>query len=135
VTVEKKPRKKSLRVTTVLAPNALFLTDGRTIVLLGVEPWPEGEGPTGMRRQACGHLQKMIGREAIVLSNDDGPLDDKSSSPAYVHLANKKFINVRMIAEGYARADRSCDYRHRKRFEAYEAEARAERRGLWGMKE
>lgn len=80
---------------------------------------------------ACDHLEKMVRGQRIILTNDDGPLDHKSSGPAYVHLANRKFINARMIAEGYARADRGRAYRHRKRFEQYEAEARAARRGLW----
>jgi len=131
VTVETPPKSPSPRMKSVLGPSELELTDGRTIRLLGVEPWPESGSSPDVRERAVHHLHRMIRGNSLALSDDNGPLNNGATGPAYVHLANKKFVNARMISEGFARADQSRDYRHRKRFEAYEDEARAARRGFW----
>jgi endonuclease YncB( thermonuclease family) len=73
----------------------------------------------------------MIRGNGLTLSDDRRPLADGATGPAYVHLTNRQFVNARMIRDGFARADRSRTYRHRQRFEAYEAEARLAKRGLW----
>ncbi|MBM3336007.1 thermonuclease family protein, partial [Candidatus Sumerlaeota bacterium] len=138
-TVEKKAGKRTLRLAEVLSPNQVKLTDGRTITLLGVEPWPSGKGGEDATERACEHLDQIARGNALVLSDDGGPLENGAtarlsspkSGPAYVYLANKKFVNARMIRDGYARADRSRNYRHRTRFEQYETEARTAPRGLW----
>jgi site-specific DNA-methyltransferase (adenine-specific) len=136
VTLEPVAKEQRPRVKFAGSDASLDLSDGRNIRLLGVEPWAADEGPADAGDRAAVHLLEMVGHgSGLTLSDDNGPLPDGHVGPAYVHLSNKKFVNARMICDGFARADRSRAYRHRKRFEAYEAEARAERRGLWGMKE
>ncbi|MCX8035495.1 MAG: DNA methyltransferase [Candidatus Sumerlaeia bacterium] len=131
VTVKQQFPKKKAQLKTVLSPAELLLRDGRTITLLGVAPWPSVESKSRAQELAIEHLERMVRSSGLELSNDHGPLADGASGPAYVHLSNKKFLNARMIRDGYARADRSHPYRHRKRFEQYEAEAREKRKGLW----
>jgi len=117
---------KLVRVAEVLGPDRLKLDDGRAIVLLGVAPM----GPDGSEAdlRAREHLRRMVGRARIVLTADESVRDGEAF---YVHLANRKFVNGRMIRDGFALADRGRDYRHRGRFESYEEEARRARRGLW----
>jgi site-specific DNA-methyltransferase (adenine-specific) len=135
VTLQPLSKKELPRMRFACDDCSLTVTGGREIKLLGVEPWPSTEAPADGRDRASTHLWKMVGPgSGLTLSDDNGPLPEGSEAPAYVHLSNKKFINARMIRDGFARADRSCTYRHRKRFEQYEAEAREAGRGLWGMK-
>ena len=127
------PKPKPIRVKEVLAPNKLLLTDGRTITLLGVEPWPEADGNSRAREMACEHLSKMIRRSRLMLSSDSCTLESIGDEAVYVHLSNQKFVNARMIREGYARAARDPAYRHRRRFVGYESTARDAGAGLWAV--
>ncbi len=131
ITVKQQHERKTVQLKTALSPTELLLRDGRTVTLLGVAPWPSAELDSRAQDIAVEHLERMIRSSGLTLSNDAGPLADSASGPAYVHLSNKKFVNARMIRDGYARADRAQDYRRRARFEKYEDEAREQQRGLW----
>lgn len=54
---------------------------------------------------------------------------------AFVYSADGKLLNQEMIAQGWARAYRSFDYRHKSDFLRAESEARLARRGLWAKGE
>ena len=132
VTLDRVAKEKRPRMSSACSDASLGLSDGRSIRLLGVEPWPAVAEPANAGDLAAQHLLEMVGHgSGLFLSDDSGPLGDRAAGPAYVHLANKKFVNARMIRDGFARADRRRTYRHRARFEQYEAEARLAKRGLW----
>lgn len=50
---------------------------------------------------------------------------------AFVYLADGRLLNLELIAQGWARAYRSFDYRHKRDFLEAEKQARQARRGLW----
>ncbi|MFH2126030.1 MAG: thermonuclease family protein [Pseudomonadota bacterium] len=54
---------------------------------------------------------------------------------AFVYSAGGKLLNQEMIAQGWARAYRSFDYRHKSDFLRAESEAHLARRGLWAKGE
>jgi len=54
---------------------------------------------------------------------------------AFVYLADGKLLNQEMIAQGWAKAYRSFNFRHKSDFLGAESEARLARRGLWAKGE
>lgn len=52
---------------------------------------------------------------------------------AFVYLADGRLLNQELIAQGWARAYRRFDYRHKNEFMRAEKEARLARRGLWAQ--
>jgi len=129
VTMAAPPKTPKVRVAEVLAPHRLRLTDGREVRLLGLAPFP-GEEPDAVAR-ACAHLRAMLGRSALMLFDGAGPVGQRTADAVYVYLSNQKFVNARMIREGFARADREQSHRMLHRFVGYEQEAQTARLGLW----
>ena len=50
---------------------------------------------------------------------------------AYVYLPDGRMLNQRLISQGWARAFRKFNYRHKENFLRLQKSARAEKRGLW----
>lgn len=106
---ERKP--KGVRVRQILAPNRLRLSDGREIQLLGIEPLETKE------REALDYLEKMVLGHPVFLK-----FDCDETSGAYVYLANKTFINAKLIKQGLCKVDETIEHRHLKRFCTYQRE-------------
>jgi hypothetical protein len=64
-------------------------------------------------------LHYVVGKRVIVRL-DDAVKANGTTRPVYVYLTNRLFVNRKMIEMGLAQADRSRNYRYRRRFEEVE---------------
>jgi DNA modification methylase len=92
----------------------LLTDDGRRLSLLGVVIPPEQRLPV---REYLLHY--VVGKRVIVRL-DDAVKANGTTRPVYVYLTNRLFVNRKMIEMGLAQADRSRNYRYRRRFEEVE---------------
>ncbi len=107
---EKNP--KGVRVRQILSPNRLRLIDGSEIQLLGIEPLETKAD------EALDYLEKMVLGNPIFLK-----FDSQTTTGAYVYLANKTFINAKLIKQGLCKVDETIEHRHLKRFCTYQQES------------
>ncbi len=90
--------------------------------LLGVIP---GEGATE-------YLSEQIrGKRVILKLESPQTRDAEGRLLAYVYLDVSDCLNVDLVREGFARADRVNPYLMRALVERAEADARKHRRGIW----
>ena len=106
---ERKP--KGMRVRQILSPTRLRLSDGQEIQLLGIEPLEAKED------EALDYLEKMVLGNPIFLK-----FDSDETKGAYVYLANKTFINAKLIKQGLCKVNEAVEHRHLKRFCTYQQE-------------
>lgn len=102
-------REEYFKVAEIL-PDRLVLKDGRILRLLGVAPKP------GLENDAREFLVKKIGRGKISYKTDPLVPERDGTTPAYVFLANKTFLNAHLIKAGLADACTDAPYRHKARF-------------------
>ncbi|GHV23197.1 hypothetical protein AGMMS49959_15550 [Planctomycetales bacterium] len=74
------------------------------------------------------------GKCQLVYDEQQGRKDNYGRTLAYVYLPDGVSLNAELIKRGYATVYRHYQYGEKKRFLALEAEARADRRGLWKNK-
>lgn len=106
---QRKP--KGVRVREILAPNRLRLSDGNEVQLLGIEPLE------AKAREAFDYLEKMVLGNSVFLK-----FDSDETTGAYVYLANKTFINAKLIKQGLCKVNSNVEHRHLKRFCTYQRE-------------
>ncbi len=106
---EKKP--KGVRVRQILASNRLRLSNGNEVQLLGIEPLEARE------TEALEYLEKMVLGNPVFLK-----FDSDETAGAYVYLANKTFINAKLIKQGLCKANLEVEHRQLKRFCTYQRE-------------
>ena len=111
--VEAKDEKKlkGVRVRQILASNRLRLSDGNEVQLLGIEPLEARED------EALKYLEKMVLGNPVFLK-----FYSQETTGAYVYLANKTFINAKLIKQGLCKVNLEVEHRHLKRFCAYQQE-------------
>ena len=105
-----KPRGQ--RVRQVLAPDKLRLDEGE-IQLLGIETIADKSS------DAIDYLQSTLSNQSVFLKFDDS-VQSGDAVRAYVYLANKTFINAKLIKRGLCRADASVEHRYARRFQKYQ---------------
>ena len=94
------------KVADIVAPDAIRLTTGLTVRLLGIHVGPDNSA------NALSYLQRYVKGKSVILRF----ATEENSGAAYVQLANKLFINRKMIEMGLACADRSKPHRYLKKF-------------------
>ncbi len=119
---------------TVLDGDTLACADGRLIRLIGIagpREVPEVEGVDGPVYDAGrSYLKGLIEGRSVRIRPVKGAADARGRISAYVYLGGV-LVNGRMIRDGYALADPRRGYPEYELFEAYEAEARLRRLGIW----
>ena len=110
---KEKPRRPTFRVTDVIGPDRIRLSDGREITLLGIS------GATAGEERAVERLRELCLEKRVTIESDALVPDDESQMLRYVHLTNRKFINGHMVRSALVSPDLSRNYRHRKRFIRY----------------
>lgn len=114
----RQPRERAprLRVTEILGPDRVLLSDGRELRLRGIAVPPDRAAA------ALAWLAEKVRGEAVEVKQDPGRPAAGDPS-AYLYLANRTFVNAHLIKKGLALAQRDGNYRCRERFLAYEAGA------------
>jgi hypothetical protein len=106
------------KVTEIVDATTLRLDDGRLVSLFGIEV------PESGAEAAVGYLKKYVQGKQVLIKTDGVPSADvETLLPVYLYLANKLFINRKMLEMGLASADRCRPHRLRERFLRAEAEA------------
>jgi micrococcal nuclease len=96
-----------------------------TVRLIGVDA---GEAD----QQSAGFLRQMIINKVVRLEYDHDRTDRYDRTLAYLYLPDGTFVNAEIVKQGYATAYTAFPFRFMEQFRAYEREARAAKRGLWG---
>lgn len=125
------------RVTRVVDGDTLLLASGQRVRLIGVDT-PETvhpqRPPEPLGPEATEFTRRMVEGRPIRLEFDRERWDAYQRVLAYVYV-DELLLNEELIRAGLSRAGASFPYRSdmQRRFRAAEAEARAARRGLWGL--
>ena len=97
--------------------------------LLGVEAPDEGTHWSSEARQ---HLAtQALGKQVTLRLEPTQTRAADGSLLAYVHLSDKDNLNLLMVRDGHAYADRRTGHSFQAVFDQEEAEARRKARGLW----
>ena len=107
------------KVTAIREDFSLQMDNGLVVSLLGIQV------PANRRERAMEYLRRYVLGKRVFLRFDRPPQASGTPIPAYLYLANKLFINRKMIEMGLADADRSVWHRYRDKF----LEAEAKRNG------
>lgn len=98
------------KISQILTPEEMILDNGVRIRLIGVKTIPE------RREKAIRFLEEKLHGQPVFLRFDEHKYDERDNLMVYLYLRNKTFINMRLIKEGYARADESHQYSMREKF-------------------
>jgi micrococcal nuclease len=96
-----------------------------TVRLIGVDA-PEANHESGA------FLRTMTINKVVRLEYDRERTDRYGRTLAYLYLPDGEFVNAEIVKQGYAVAYTAFPFRLMDQFRAYEREARAAKRGLWG---
>jgi DNA modification methylase len=113
---------QTYKVRDIVDEHTLRMDTGLAVSLLGVRVPPTQAARTRI------YFEKYLRGKSVILRFDsasnptEGTVGD-APVPAYVQLANKLFINRKMIEMGLANADRTQWHKYRDRFIAAEEEA------------
>jgi endonuclease YncB( thermonuclease family) len=66
--------------------------------------------------EALKYLKEYILRKEVFLCFDNGSVLDENMVEGYVYLKNKIFINAYLIKSGMAEADKSREYKYKRKF-------------------
>jgi len=103
----------SYKVVEIMDERTLRLDTGLVVSLLGLTV------PPGHRDRAHDYLRQYLLNKPVLLRFEGTPnenADPAAPLPAYVQLANKLFINRKMIEMGLAVADNNCRHRLQDKF-------------------
>ena len=107
------------KVSEIIDPVTLRLDTGLTVSLLGVTVPPENATRVAeyFKRFLVGK-QVLVKTEGVAVGGDTGKsaADLSAPVPVYLQLANKLFVNRKMIEAGLAVADRATPHRLRAKF-------------------
>jgi endonuclease YncB( thermonuclease family) len=125
--------RKSVNVRQVLAGDQIIIIDeiGRedSVQLLGIDAADEGEH---WFERSLAYTEARIAGKAVMLKLDTTQTrDDFGRLRAFVYLSANDNINLDLVRNGMAYADRRVMHMHRAEFEQLETAARQKGRGLW----
>jgi len=104
-------------VARVLSPNRILLDSGLEVDLLGIEPLP------GKAAEAASLLEGLTEGHRVEIRTDASART--GNRPAvYLYLANRTFVNAKLIKSGLVRPDTRRLYRWREKFVEYARQAR-----------
>lgn len=107
-----------------------------TVRLIGIDA-PElrprdGEGPEHFAQQATDYARTRAENRRVLLQLEPPRTRDRYDRLlAYAWLSESESLNLALVRDGYAYADRRFNHTYRALFEQAENEARKKRRGLW----
>ncbi|MFP3867067.1 MAG: DNA methyltransferase [Desulfobacteraceae bacterium] len=102
------------RVRQVLSPTQLLLENGQRVRLLGLQEDPE------KAEKAMEYLREVVEGSKVYLRFDKtGNYDQDKSLYAYLYLANRTFVNARLIKQGLVQVDRDFDHKYSSKFLSY----------------
>jgi DNA modification methylase len=102
------------KVVDIVDENTLKLDTGLFVKLLGVEIIDKG--------RAIKYFREYLLKKEIMLKMESNSILDENTIQAYVYLKNRIFVNAYLIKSGIARADRTKDYRLKRKFIQLEEE-------------
>jgi site-specific DNA-methyltransferase (adenine-specific) len=91
---------------------------GVRIRLLGVRPI------SNRRPKAVKYLTRMLKGERVYLKYDQVRHETRGRLLCYLYLANRTFVNTRLIKEGFARTDEEFPFSKRSLFRRYHKDRR-----------
>lgn len=92
----------------------------------------EGGGPEHFSRQATDYVRARAEDRRVLLQLEPTRTRDRFDRLlAYVWLSESESLNLALVRDGLAYADRRFDHTYRALFEQAENEARKKQRGLW----
>ncbi len=110
-----RPREDFYRVAGVISATELELDNGDTVKLIGLRPLKNKQ------KQALEYIRQLTaGKKVYVRQDSLQPTPDDGKKPVYLYLANRTFVNARLLREGLARAEREGSYAKKKKFLAVE---------------
>ncbi|MBW7995498.1 MAG: site-specific DNA-methyltransferase [Candidatus Glassbacteria bacterium] len=109
-----RPRENYFRIAKVKSPVELELDNGEAVRLIGLRPLK------GKTAQAVQYLRQLTAGRKVYLREDPEQAANGDTRPVYLYLANRTFVNLRLIRQGLARADRKGKYEKKKKFLAVE---------------
>lgn len=104
------------KVMAIREDFSLQMDNGLVVSLLGIRV------PASRRERAMEYLRRYVLGKRVLLRFDRPPQASGAPIPVYLYLANKLFINRKMIEMGLADADRTVWHRYQDKF--LEAEAK-----------
>ena len=102
------------RVVEIVDEATIKLNTGLLVKFLGVE--------VVNKEETMKYLNEYLLKKDIMLKFENENIIDGKAIYAYVYLKNKIFVNAYLIKSGLAKADRSKDYRMKKKFLKLEKE-------------
>jgi hypothetical protein len=102
------------KVVDIVDENTLKLDTGLFVKLLGVEIID--------KERAIKYFREYLLKKEIMLKMESNSVLDENTIQAYVYLKNRIFVNAYLIKAGIARADRTKEYRLKRRFIQLEEE-------------
>ncbi len=106
---------KLYKVVDVIDTYTIKLNTGLIIKLLGVE--------VIKKQLVLEYLNDRVKGKDVYLKFDKDPVLNENTVWAYVYLKNKIFVNAYLIKSGLAVADKTKDYRYKKKFTELENKA------------
>ncbi len=96
------------RVVDIIDEHTIKLNTGLLVKFLGVQ--------ITKKEEALKYLRNRIFKKEVYLRFDNGAVSDENTVNAYVYLKNKIFVNAYLIKSGLAEADRTREYKYKKKF-------------------
>lgn len=96
------------RVVDIIDEHAIKLDTGLLVKFLGTK--------VTKKEEALKYLRDYILKKEVFLEFDNGSVLNENTVEAYVYLKNKIFVNAYLIKLGVAEADKSKNYKYRKKF-------------------
>ncbi|MFQ5852883.1 MAG: thermonuclease family protein, partial [Candidatus Binatia bacterium] len=116
-------------VREILGVDRVRLDTGAVVRLLGVKPCENQE----VTRAALAYLEERVRRKKVILRFDPVEHDDAGTTPAYVFLKNRIFVNAELIKAGMAMPSRSPGLRYAATFDRCLEEAKRLGLGAWAV--
>jgi endonuclease YncB( thermonuclease family) len=118
---------KTFRVKQVLSADQFVLEDGTIVQLLGVTPALHEQADRGKTYLA----RRLEGKDVALRLEPTQTRDSAGHLLAYVYFTDTDLINLDIVHDGQAFADRRTTYSLHQQIEQAENEARKKQRGMW----
>ena len=118
---------KSVHVAKVVSADQFVLDNGRTVQLLGVTPALNDGAERGKTYLA----KRLEGKDVTLRLEATQTRNSSGHLLAYVYFTDSDLINLDIVHDGQAFADRRVKHSLRQQIEQAENDARKKKRGMW----
>lgn len=123
-------------VGRVVDGDTFVTTERERVRLIGVDTPESTKQHEPYGKAAADFTKSRLTGRKVQLVYDVGRQDKYGRTLAYVYLADGTFFNALLVAEGYAQIMTvPPNVKHAEEFLALQRKARAQNKGLWGLKE